>query len=317
MQTFTITPQFRQDLLAQLPIDYRIFGPVHDDDGICRLREISSWPETRELPRIPLKKFLLPPEECLYIAQDGMFNETPPPEPVAVLGVAACDLYAIGYLDRVFAEDPHYQRRRQRLFLVGVDCQPDERCFCPPHAGPPPFDLFLSETCVESGSPLGDSLLQVMKGSLGKVQARGIAWQLMASGPTLPPDLEQRWPELEADPIWEEIGGRCLACGACSATCPTCYCFDMQDRFDADGRAIRTRVWDNCFFANFAEVAGGHDFRPTRGERFRFRCEHKLLGFGAERGTGACVGCGRCRSICPVGIDVQEVVTRFRWQGAP
>ena len=85
----------------------------------------------------------------------------------------------------------------------------------------------------------------------------------------------------------------------------------MVDKPSLDADATRQRVWDNCFFADYAVVAGGHDFRPDRSSRLRFRFEHKKLGFGALRGIAACVGCGRCLQACPVDIDLDQIAERI------
>ena len=85
------------------------------------------------------------------------------------------------------------------------------------------------------------------------------------------------------DPYWEELGGRCLACTACSAVCPTCFCFDIQDTLDPDGRTgVRERTWDSCTSPQFAQVAGGHNFRADGRNRVRHRMYHKLNGFLAN-----------------------------------
>jgi sulfhydrogenase subunit beta (sulfur reductase) len=85
----------------------------------------------------------------------------------------------------------------------------------------------------------------------------------------------------------------------------------MIDTVDLAGDVTRQRAWDNCFFADHAEVAGGHDFRPDRAARLRFRLEHKKLGFGRLRGMPSCVGCGRCLAACPVDIDLDRIAARI------
>jgi len=319
MDGFVVKADFLPRLLQQLQENYQVVGPVRGKDDVCRLQPLDEWSEHQEfsLPRISVKKYLFPPNELLYTTKNGTFEPPPPPEQMAVVGVPSCDLYAVDFLDRVFADDPLYQRRRSNLLLVGITCHPSEDCFCPPRDTPPPFDLFLDEERVFSGTPRGDELLQQLGDRLiGEVEIDH-DWTCEAQGPPLPENLERRWAANETKSFWEEIGGRCLGCGACSAVCPTCHCFDMQDRIDAAGNAVRHRIWDNCFFPNFALVAGGHDFHPTRGARFRFRCEHKLLGFGVFRGESSCVGCGRCRAACPVQIDILEALDHLREGAIP
>ena len=118
------------------------------------------------------------------------------------------------------------------------------------------------------------------------------------------------------DPFWEELGGRCLSCTACSAVCPTCFCFDIQDTFDPSGEAgRRERVWDACTAPQFAQVAGGHNFRGDGRNRVRHRMYHKLNGFLANHDRMLCVGCGRCVKACKANINPIEVLEFFERKG--
>jgi ferredoxin len=298
-------------IFSQLTRTCQVFGPVTGSDGVVRLTPLGAWPALQEsgLPRVPLKKYLLPPKDLLWEEQDGTVQPPPVSAPVAVLGVAPCDLAAVAYLDQVFAEDLLYRRRRDTLFLAGQACVPGPDCFCPPWSVPPAFDLFLAPGQIWAGSARGAELLR-------QVTAREVLQDLPepeglgpATGPPVPKNLENLLRTGRDRPLWQEVGRRCLSCGACSVVCPTCYCYDVVDTVAAAGRASRTREWDNCFFQSHALVAGGHNFRPDRGSRLRFRLEHKFLGFGSLRGQSSCVGCGRCKKACPVGIDVSEVLS--------
>ena len=108
-------------------------------------------------------------------------------------------------------------------------------------------------------------------------------------------------------PLWEKFARTCLACGACSVCCPTCYCFDVREYPSLGGVGSRLREWDNCLFASHGEVAGGN-FRPGRLDRLRYRFLHKYCGFSPLQGMSSCVGCGRCKEVCPVGIDLRELL---------
>jgi sulfhydrogenase subunit beta (sulfur reductase) len=118
--------------------------------------------------------------------------------------------------------------------------------------------------------------------------------------------------EYHAD-IWEELGQRCLSCGACSMVCPTCYCYDVADEVELGSRdGSRVRIWDSCLYSSHALVAGGENFRKSRASRIKFRFYHKQRGFVAEYGRPSCIGCGRCIEVCPVKIDIIEVLNMLR-----
>jgi ferredoxin len=231
---------------------------------------------------------------------------------VAIVDVAPCDLYALAYLDQAYAEDPFYQYRRQRLLVVGRECSPSTLCLCPPHTAPPPFDLFFAGEDVWCGSALGTKILQEFTGApptRGDEPLPEKYWAAQAA--PVPNDLAERFIQSAAAPLWAEVAGRCLSCGACSAVCPTCACYDVVDEVALSGEITRQRVWDNCFFRDHGLVAGGHNFRPDRTARLRFRFEHKYLGFGEQRGIISCVGCGRCQQVCPVGINLAKVLEQL------
>ena len=107
-------------------------------------------------------------------------------------------------------------------------------------------------------------------------------------------------------PRWAEVAERCLACANCTMVCPTCFCTSVGTVSDLDGVVNRVeRRWDSCFDGDFAKVAGG-DFRPRRQDRYRQWLTHKFATWQEQFGSFGCVGCGRCVTWCPVGIDVRE-----------
>ncbi|HEY7746576.1 MAG TPA: 4Fe-4S dicluster domain-containing protein [Desulfuromonadales bacterium] len=320
MQSWAFQAGFEDRLLQSLRPNYRILAPVRGADGVGRLQPVRRWTELSAgtLPLIPLKKVVFPPHDVLWTLLGIEYREPAPSTvPVALVGIAPCDLYAFAYLDLVFADDPHYQRRRQGLLLVGSSCRPNAECFCPPRREPPPFDLFLAADRLWVGSACGEDMLTALQEELSSPDDLPLPAEITDGQQQVPENLEQLFGASAGLPLWREVGERCVSCGACSAVCPTCYCYEMSDEALPDGRVNRRREWDNCFFRNHALVAGGQNFRPTRTERLRFRFEHKMLGFGALRGISSCVGCGRCARACPVDIDISAVLASLAGGGKP
>ncbi len=95
--------------------------------------------------------------------------------------------------------------------------------------------------------------------------------------------------------------------------CPTCYCFDVVDRMDADHKGgTRVRVWDSCQYRSFATVAHGANFRESRSSRVKYRYYHKQWGYLSKFERVLCVGCGRCARACLAGISPREVIAALQ-----
>ena len=315
------------------------FGEVHapvEQDGKYAFKRLTRWSEARldyHRTILPPKKYFLPPRETLfrfdgrsYIAANDDLNKR-----IVLFGVHACDVYALNILDDVFSgkyEDTYYKTRRKNIAVIGIDCRPDEHCFCRSMRADfvdKGFDLFLYDlgdyyfTLV--GSARGDDMVlatgplfqPVMLDDVEEYKIRSShkrqSFELDVEIRDLPEIFELEY----GSEMWDELGDKCLSCGSCSMVCPTCYCFDVNDHVELGTRAgHRARNWDSCLFSSHALVAGGENFRETRASRIKFRFYHKQRGFVAEYGRPSCVGCGRCITACPVKIDVVEVMNRLR-----
>ena len=75
--------------------------------------------------------------------------------------------------------------------------------------------------------------------------------------------------------------------------------------------ADRVRRWDSCFTDDFSYIHGGN-MRPSVSSRYRHWITHKLSTWYDQFGTSGCVGCGRCITWCPPGIDITEEVRAIR-----
>jgi sulfhydrogenase subunit beta (sulfur reductase) len=281
------------------------------------------------------KKYLYPARQPLFRTSrngDGFAFESDHEAPrYAFIGVRACELAAIAIQDRIFLEgpyqDPHYKARRERAFILAVNCtEPAATCFCHSMGTGPVntagFDLSLTELSdaflLTVGSDAGAEMLANCDwrpaGAYELNQAKRLLDQAAASmGRELQTD---DLPGLLYDnldhPRWDETAERCLSCMNCTMVCPTCFCTDVQDVSDLTGRQTeRVRVWDSCFNPDFSYVHGGN-LRPTIRARYRQWLTHKLASWIDQFGSSGCVGCGRCITWCPVGIDLTEEVAAIR-----
>jgi formate hydrogenlyase subunit 6/NADH:ubiquinone oxidoreductase subunit I len=278
------------------------------------------------------KKYLYPPDSvlCQIQHQGTGWQATPCHDPVpayAFVGIRACEIEALFILDRVLSEgpfcDPFYREARKKAFILAVNCtQPGGTCFCASmQTGPKVqkgFDIVLTEIpdqgpsrlIAEAGSVRGENLLNRLNlnpaGLNDRQQADILCHKAKEGmGHRLPREnLRALFYDFFDHPHWETLETRCLACGNCTLVCPTCFCHSIMDANRLDGRqAERRRKWDSCFSQEFAYIHGG-SLRTSVKARYRQWLTHKLVTWVDQFGTCGCVGCGRCITWCPAGIDL-------------
>lgn len=303
----------------QSPGRYRL---AHDHDARC-----FAWANGPQA----LKALTFAPREVLWRAERNDRGElsfsdaAPEPVTTAVIGARACDLAALHLQDRHFAygayADAYFNRRRRALFVVAVDCaQPAATCFCHSTGDGPTatsgFDVALTELeegfLVRAKSDPGRTVAEALSlepatpGQLERAQAQARD-AAAAQTRTLPGrNLRDALLARLTHPQWEDVASRCLACGNCTAVCPTCFCHQEGDATAMDGAtAEHYREWDSCFTAGHSYIHGWV-VRGTTRLRYRQWLVHKLGTWHDQYGRSGCVGCGRCIAWCPVGIDITE-----------
>jgi ferredoxin len=286
------------------------------------------------------KRYLFPPSTLLMKAHrtpDGFLAEPPADRtpPYAFIGVRACDLNAIAVQDRTFLNGPYvdstYKARRESAFIVVVNCgQAARTCFCVSMSTGPMartgYDLALTEILendrheflVEIGTERGSDVARELPTRPATEDDTGAAHRMVDRA------VSQMGRTMEVDgikdllyrnmehPRWENVAARCLSCANCTMVCPTCFCSTVEDVTDLTGdHTERWRQWDSCFTAAHSFVHGGA-VRPTTLSRYRQWMTHKLATWIDQFETSGCVGCGRCITWCPVGIDITEEVRAIR-----
>ena len=243
----------------------------------------------------------------------------------AFIGIRSCELHALTINDSLLLSaeysDPHYAARRQSMFLLSVNCTtPVDTCFCASVGTGPRalsgFDLALTELpdafVIAIGSEAGSDMLEGVQWraasafDLGRAnQAVQHLEQQMAPKIDLSRLPDSIYSELDSAQ-WDGIALRCMSCGNCTLSCPTCFCSTVVDHSDLKGEhTSRARAWDSCFAVEFSHVHGGN-IRPTIRARYRQWLTHKFASSIQQFGRPACVGCGNCITWCPAGIDITE-----------
>lgn len=310
--------------------------PIHQYLPVDRFEDIDLDYETTEYSA---KTYFLPFKENLgtyaFSGEDWSQEIEYRVTPRAIIGLHACDINALVKLDKVMATDffpsPYYISRRKNTFILGIDHEACEGGFCRSvGAGTVThgFDVFLTDLgdryFAAIDSDQGYRVLQTIgardvsdrdrhdyrAARLRIVRSFKTSLSVQNLGNLL--DLE-----FESE-VWKKWGGKCLSCGACAMVCPSCYCYGVSERLSMDQeRAYKVKQMYSCNLLDFATVAGGHNFRPDRETRLKYRYYHQHRGFMETHGAPLCVGCGRCGRVCLADINPIDVIRDLQAEERP
>jgi sulfhydrogenase subunit beta (sulfur reductase) len=338
MASYILKKSDLRQFVESLSQELEVLGPVRQDD------QVALAPADPGEFCFDFQNTSLSPKDLFFPQSEKMltFDATPgaegafiladareKPQPRLVLGIRPCDAKAFAVLDTIFANDrytdPYWQDKRDATVLIGLDCNdPCPTCFCTSMGSGPFHEAGQDARAVDLGdrllltplTPKGEEVLTKAKGltpaaEADEAQARELQDQAEAAitEKVETGNIDQRSVmELFKASHWDVVQERCLNCGVCTFVCPTCHCFDIQDEVQGH-LGVRLRNWDYCMSWLFTQHGSGHNPRGTKKDRVRQRFMHKFKYIPQKRnGEIGCVGCGRCITLCPVNIDVRDVV---------
>ena len=323
---YQLSKERANEIFHQWSEKYNIFAPVlkegegcFSDTDIIRYGKVSCLDEIEwnKKSDYSFKEILLAINETLFYFTEDQTIVPKGPEKDILIFLRSCDLHAVKRLDEIYLkngfEDFYYARVRERAKFVLMGCE----------------STCQSGFCVSMGTNKSDNYDAYIKVT-GDVVTMDLKWDELAVSVegeaaaevtpdyvteniekvTLPKNLSN---ESFTKEIWKEYGDRCIKCGRCNFVCPTCTCFTMQDIFYKDNAKVgeRRRVWASCQIDGYTDMAGGHGFRKSQGDRMRFKVMHKIYDYEKRFGYPMCVGCGRCDDVCPEYISYSNCVNRL------
>ena len=296
------------------------YGAFSDTDSV-RYAEVTSVEEIEfaQKSQFVFKEILTPLSQTLFFFTEDEVKEADAPKRGAVVFLRSCDLHAVKRLDEIYLrngpEDSYYRRIRDRVKFVLIGCPESfENCFCVDMQTntSDSYDAYLEirdgMILVDNRNPDWDAVFReraegeerVFPAFAGETRVRvsvpdKLGIEVMKSG------------------MWAEYDTRCIACGRCNFSCPTCTCYTMQDVFYTDNGRVgeRRRVSASCMVDGFTTVAGGGEYRREYGQRMRFKALHKVYDYKKRFGYHMCVGCGRCDDVCPEYISFSGCINKL------
>lgn len=318
---------------------YQIFAPTKNgsETSFSPIIEASQIASINCNTTLSPKNVFFPQSEVIFTYdKKGMHTPKPAHKPILIWGLHPCDTRSIRMLNKVFGnayqmpdkemyKDKYWIDKYEDSLLFTLACNlPASTCFCNWFQSSPfdqkGSDVFVIDTgyayLMEGVSDAGKKLLSNCPGEEINQQDKEMINSLKLEAENrlgAVPPLENLLPKLTKlwnDPIWDKIAAKCINCGACAYTCPTCHCFDISDEGNKE-KGQRIRIWDCCMFGLFTKEASGHNPRDLSTNRVRQRIMHKYSYFVENYGEYLCTGCGRCVQVCPVNLDIRQVIKQL------
>jgi ferredoxin len=326
-------------LIEALVKEYEVYAPVGDENfsQFSPIKKLSEANLDLINTTKPLKNLFLPQSEKIFSVDGAKGNITLESKKNiigkrVILGAKACEVKGIELLTKVYTggtlPDELFEERRRNTIVIGLSClEPRDTCFCAA-LGVNPFeekgmDLVLTKingkSIMRSLTQKGEEFFKKYADVFNEISKEDLEKkdklkESVSKKQNLTLDLKEIKEKLDKEvdnPLWEEIGARCITCGICTYLCPTCQCFDIHDEAGKGQALCRFRTWDSCMFPDFTLMAGGHNPRGKKKARIRQRFMHKFSYFIDNFSELGCTGCGRCIKFCPVNVDIIELIQKI------
>ncbi len=263
------------------------------------------------------KAAVFPIRETLFKIYEGCIKEVECDITPTVIFLRACDIHAMQVMDLHFLKDgicsdKYYERLRQRLKIFLIECcESFENCYCVSLGTNKSDDYAVFMRKVRDGYEIivKDNEMAEFFPRGGDVVPGPRAVEKNRRSINIPEQIPNA---IFNEELWKEYSQRCIACGRCNTSCPTCTCFTMLDIPGSDPAVSeRSRIWSSCHVDKFSLLAGGHDFRKENADRMRYRTLHKIRDFKRRNGRHMCIGCGRCDDVCPEYISMFYCISKI------
>ena len=319
------------ELFQNLKKDYRIFAPKrfkkqgrYSDTDIIRYDEVDMVEDIvyKEKSHYSAKEVLTPINQTIFYFTEDEFKESKLKDNRGILiFLRPCDINAIERQDKIYLEngfeDFFYKRIRDKVKFIMMECVEGwDTCFCTAMNSNKTDNYSMAVRFEDDGllfevkdkefdsyfikRPEADFQVQFIEKNQAEVNV-----------PKIP--NKEVLKKVKEHPMWKEYDKRCEGWGSCTVACPTCTCFTTMDVMYNENANVgeRRRIMSSCNIDGFDQVAGGHIFRSTVGDRMRYKVLHKVYDFKERFGENMCVGCGRCTSRCPQFISMTATINKL------
>ena len=319
-------------IFADLSKEYEIWAPKrfpgkgrYSDTDIIRYDKVKTVEEIvfDEKSDFPAKEVLSPITEPLFYFTEDEYRESKVTSKKLLIFMRPCDIAAQQRQERIYLgnggfNDMYYERMHEKVKIVMMQCDlDDDTCFCVSMGTNKTDNYSLAVVCQDGALKVevkDDVFAPYFEGKTAEDYTPSFPTENKTKV-TLPeiPNKEVLT-KLKEHPMWNEYNKRCISCGSCTVACSTCTCFTTTDIAYNENGSVgeRKRTSASCQIEGFTDMAGGHSFRNTAGDRMRYKVLHKFHDYKERfKDYHMCVGCGRCMSRCPEFISITATVDKM------
>ena len=319
-------------IFADLSKEYEIWAPKrfpgkgrYSDTDIIRYDKVKTVEEIvfDEKSDFPAKEVLSPITEPLFYFTEDEYRESKVTSKKLLIFMRPCDIAAQQRQERIYLgnggfNDMYYERMHEKVKIVMMQCDlDDDTCFCVSMGTNKTDNYSLAVACQDGALKVevkDDVFAPYFEGKTAEDYTPSFPTENKTKV-TLPeiPNKEVLT-KLKEHPMWNEYNKRCISCGSCTVACSTCTCFTTTDIAYNENGSVgeRKRTSASCQIEGFTDMAGGHSFRNTAGDRMRYKVLHKFHDYKERfKDYHMCVGCGRCISRCPEFISITATVDKM------
>lgn len=330
MMDFKFSIEQGDKFLIKLFDEFDVYGPKRfsgegrycDDDSI-RYGKINSFSEVvlDKKSDYSAKEVILPVNHLYGVKiNDQLIKEEYKAKKKKLIIARACDINAMKRIDKKFYKDDYYLERRKDVSFILLGCEKS-------------FD---SCACVSVGTNKADDYVMGLKffeNSIGiKIKDEGFNKFLegiICNETNFEIDYVKENEAIVNKPIiekwdlktffkvrnmefWNDYKKRCVGCGSCNASCPTCTCLSTKEVKSETSEIVEVRrIWNGCQLVKSASLKG-YSLPEVVPARIRQRVLDKFyIPNVEEHGEQECVGCGRCSDICPRYINFFNTVNKL------
>lgn len=319
------------EILSELSKEYDIYAPKrfakqgrYSDTDIIRYDIVTKAEDIvfDEKSDFPAKEVLSPITQTLYYFTEDEYRESKEKSKKILIFMRPCDVNAMEHQNKIYLQnggfcDTFYKRLQEKIKIVLMECKTGwDTCFCVSMGSNKTDEYAVAVRAEEDGWQVevkDEALAAYFTGEENEFTPEFVTENEIT---VTIPEIKNKTVlnALKKHPMWKEYDSRCLSCGACTIACATCTCFTTTDIAYNENANVgeRRRTAASCQIAGFTDMAGGHSFRPTAGDRMRYKVLHKFHDYKARfKDYHMCVGCGRCIDRCPEFITITGAVEKM------